>query len=188
MKAENLALLVEYGEWYSSLYIGDAEKDLADFAPYLFVMPEGSPLEKHFNEHGIGKAWGIMAESNLPAEELKKHFRQFLKVKMESGDTMYFRFYDPRVLRIFLPTCNTEQLSTFFGRIRSFYTEEPNNPELIMHWWTEGGNLKSELQARSQVFDPQTATANASTSSSPAAATSVAGSSKPKHSGNSWID
>jgi hypothetical protein len=36
---------------------------------------------------------------------------------------VYFRFYDPRVLRDFLPTCNMRQAPEMFGGIGSFWLE-----------------------------------------------------------------
>ena len=50
-------------------------------------------------------------------------FRKFLIVKLEVGKELYFRFYDHRVLRIFLPTCYEKQLKYFFGLIKVFAME-----------------------------------------------------------------
>jgi hypothetical protein len=36
---------------------------------------------------------------------------------------MYFRFYDPRVLRSFLPTCTEPECAEFFGPIGRFVME-----------------------------------------------------------------
>ena len=36
---------------------------------------------------------------------------------------LYFRWYDPRVLREYLPTCNAEELRTIFGSIDAFIVE-----------------------------------------------------------------
>jgi len=44
-------------------------------------------------------------------------------VQDAKGKDMYFRFYDPRVLRVFLPTCTPEELSDFFGPIAGFLIE-----------------------------------------------------------------
>ena len=52
-----------------------------------------------------------------------RHFRQFLRVRDEAGREFFFRFYDPRVLRVYLPTCNSEELRTFFGPVELFSME-----------------------------------------------------------------
>jgi hypothetical protein len=36
---------------------------------------------------------------------------------------MLFRYYDPRVLRSYLPTCTPEELAQVFGPIHSFVME-----------------------------------------------------------------
>ena len=36
---------------------------------------------------------------------------------------MLFRYYDPRVLRAFLPTCTRDELRTVFGGIECFWIE-----------------------------------------------------------------
>lgn len=182
MQIDNLNTFRAFGEMHSSLYAGEAEKDLEEFAPYLFHIPDGCETEAHFLKAGKGLSWGIMLETEWPFEELKTHLRRFLRVKMESGETMYFRFYDPRVLRIFLPTCDQDQLLTFFGRIRSFWTENDSG-EGMTRWWLENGQLKSDGTASvsssslknkgiEQHNQAQTASAEL----------------KPPRKGNSWID
>lgn len=44
---------------------------------------------------------------------------------------MLFRYYDPRVLRVFLPTCNKEELTNFFGPIQAFVLEDTEEDTLI---------------------------------------------------------
>jgi hypothetical protein len=41
----------------------------------------------------------------------------------ESGERVYFRYYDPRVLRRFLPTCSPRQEEEIFGDIGTFLVE-----------------------------------------------------------------
>jgi hypothetical protein len=44
---------------------------------------------------------------------------------------IYFRYYDPRVLRVYLPTCNAEEIKIVFGPIGSYITEDENSSELL---------------------------------------------------------
>lgn len=37
---------------------------------------------------------------------------------------MLFRFYDPRVLRLYLPSCTTEELDRVFGSVERFILED----------------------------------------------------------------
>jgi hypothetical protein len=95
---------------------------------------------------------------------------------------MYFRFYDPRVLRIFLPTCDQDQLLTFFGRIRSFWTENESG-EGMTRWWIENGQLKSDGTAPAPSYSSKN---KGNEQNNPALTTSTEV--KPPMKGNSWID
>ena len=56
-------------------------------------------------------------ELDATLEELRRHFRKFLKVEDPKGKSLIFRYYDPRVLRVYLPTCNAMELQTVFGPV-----------------------------------------------------------------------
>lgn len=72
---------------------------------------------------GWGKSWGVYLTSARPFDEVRKHLRQFLMAQLRGGKQVYFRFYDPRVLRAFLPSCTPEESVRFFGPIRCFCFE-----------------------------------------------------------------
>jgi hypothetical protein len=54
-------------------------------------------------------------------------------VKTEDGKELYFRFYDPRVLRVFLPTCSPRETTGFFGPIKSFLLED-DPPQTLLRF------------------------------------------------------
>ena len=118
---------------FLSLYMGESEASLSAVAPYLFSYQPGSEFGKWLLEKGWGKSWGIFVEAELTLEELRKHFRKFLLVKTEDDKELYFRFYDPRVLRIFLPTCDEQQLREFFGPVKVFAMES-EDPECALEF------------------------------------------------------
>jgi uncharacterized protein DUF4123 len=62
---------------------------------------------------------------------------------------VYFRYYDPRVLRVFLPTCNTQELAAVFGPVKSFVLEDddPNTMLILSH---SSGTLQVQKTALSQ--------------------------------------
>ena len=49
----------------------------------------------------------------------------------ESGHPMFFRFYDPRVLRTYLPTCTVAELRLIFGPVEAFLLEGEEDDELL---------------------------------------------------------
>ncbi len=122
------AELLAEGSAIQSLYSGNSGDELEEVAPYLLAIGDQPALLERLVTEGWGRAWSIYATCDRPFDEVRKHFRKFLKVKTADGEELYFRFYDPRVLRIFLPTCNTDQLKEFFGPITAFWSEgeDPN--------------------------------------------------------------
>jgi hypothetical protein len=77
-------------------------------------------------------------------------------VKTEEGEELYFRFYDPRVLRIFLPTCDREQLKDFFGPV-DYYLCEDEDPAYGLVFSLENSALKTERISKQEVmlFNPE---------------------------------
>ena len=51
---------------------------------------------------------------------------------------VYFRYYDPRVFRVYLPTCNREELETIFGPAVKFFAESEDADSLIEYSLMEG--------------------------------------------------
>lgn len=123
-----LALLLESKEEFQSLYEGPQGDALAQFAPYLVGLPKESPLLETVAREGWGKSWGVYLTCDLPFKEVRKHFRHFLMAKLPDGRQVYFRFYDPRALRVYLPTCTAEEARSFFGPVK-YYLMEGEMPE-----------------------------------------------------------
>jgi pSer/pThr/pTyr-binding forkhead associated (FHA) protein len=132
-----LKVLFESKEQYQSLFEGPQGAQLAHFAPYLVQLPQKSPLIETLVDQGWGKSWGIYLTCPEPLEALRRHFRHFLMVKMPDRTQVYFRFYDPRVLRLFLPTCTAEQISLIFGPIK-YYIMEDEKADMLLRFSNKG--------------------------------------------------
>ncbi len=65
---------------------------------------------------------------------------------------MYFRFYDPRVLRIFLPTCDRSQILEFFGPVKIFICED-EDPEHILLFSHQNGELVTDRRKASLILN-----------------------------------
>jgi hypothetical protein len=121
-----LRLLQSSEEQHQSLYEGPEAKKLSSVAPYLLSLPANCTTLEHLVSQGWGQYWGIYLSCQLPFKELRRHLRRFLLVESaETREQLYFRFYDPRVLRVFLPTCTNQQREAFFGEIECFWLESP---------------------------------------------------------------
>jgi hypothetical protein len=123
------------------LYRGKLKPDMEEVAPYLVRMVQGTEFSNWVLSEGWGKHWGIFAQSRYSLAEVRKHLRSFLTVHDEKGTPMLFRFYDPRVLRAFLPTCSPEELKKFFGIVLN-YAVEDENPKALLNFFLPAGELK----------------------------------------------
>lgn len=128
-----LELCRESVEEYRSLYDGVEGETMAHVAPYLVRLPAGSRLLASLVREGWGRRWGVYLTCSLPFGEVRRQLRRFLMVEMEeSHERMYFRFYDPRTLATFLPSCSPRQAEEFFGGAEAFLLEGEGHA-LIRH-------------------------------------------------------
>jgi hypothetical protein len=107
---------------YLCLYSGKLPDALQRTAPYIVELAPGYSFTRPLLEMGWGKSWGVFLRIG-DSRNLRHHLRGFLRVHDESGRMLVFRYYDPRVLRAYLPTCEPDELKTVFGPISSFVTE-----------------------------------------------------------------
>ena len=139
-----LKVILESKEEYQSLYEGAQGAQLAHFAPYLVRVPQESALLDTLVHQAWSKSWGVFLTSDTPLKDLRTHFRHFLTVKLPDGQQVYFRYYDPRVLRLFLPTCLPEETNQFFGPVKHFLIEA-DDPATALHF-TRGPNGAAQKQ------------------------------------------
>jgi pSer/pThr/pTyr-binding forkhead associated (FHA) protein len=128
-----LKVILESKEEHQSLYEGAQGAQLAHFAPYLIRIPPKSGLLDTLIHQAWSKSWGVFLTSDKPLKDLRTHFRHFLTVKLPDGQQVYFRYYDPRVLRLFLPTCLPDESAQFFGPVKQFLIEA-DAPNLALHF------------------------------------------------------
>lgn len=138
-----LKLLIESKEEYQSLYQGAQGEKLVNFAPYLVRLPKQTPLLEKLISNGWGKSWGIFLTCDKPLQEVRSHFRHFLMVRTEEGKDLYFRFYDPRVLRTYLPTCAPKEVDTFMGPVTAFLFESETTDKLLK--FSKRGGMREAL-------------------------------------------
>lgn len=116
-------LLAKFGAEHQSLFDGDRGKELAPFGPWLVRVPRWSDLLNELVSAGWGNSWGVYLTSKLTFLEVRKHLRRFLEVKLPDGRVVYFRYYDPRVIRTYLQTCTVKEVSEFLGPFDRYVAE-----------------------------------------------------------------
>lgn len=123
--------LDEHQPEHVCLYAGELEPDLEECAPYLIRLDLASDFTRWIFDEGWGKHWGIFATSPADLRTLRKHFRTFLLVKSPEGKTLYFRYYDPRVFPVYLPTTNAAERKTIFGPVLDYLCENDSESGIV---------------------------------------------------------
>lgn len=127
-----LVLLRESIDEHASLYEGLQGHVLADVAPYLVRFEDGSRLLRALIEEGWGQTWGIFFTSAQSFRDVRRHLRHFLMVLDERTDArVYFRFYDPSILREFLPIATARQRAQLHGDALDAFVMEGDALEIL---------------------------------------------------------
>ena len=161
-----LNLLLKHQPQCQSLYEGAQGAKLAQVAPYLVELPHDSPFLEVLVREGWGNSWGVYLTCDQDFAVVRRHLRHFLEVTLPEGKQVYFRFYDPRVLRVYLPTCTPDETRAFFGPIRSYFIEGAEPEQLLQFSVADYGVKKKVIpvapaEQRPPVNESQPAAASA---------------------------
>ncbi len=122
--ARILPLLREAVDERRCLFEGSRGYALVESAPHLVAFRDDSPLLRVLLGIGWGRRFGIWLTSARPFEELRRHFRRLLMVlDEERNERVYFRYYDPSVLRTFLTAATPGHRSLMFGPVSAYLLE-----------------------------------------------------------------
>jgi hypothetical protein len=117
-------------EEHQSLLEGPDAAESADYAPYLVRITQPKLLATLLHK-GWGDSWGIYLTCAADFTAMRKHLRHFLSVRLPDGRQAFFRFYDPRVLRVFLPACQEAEAQQFFGPVTAYLLEDADPATLL---------------------------------------------------------
>ena len=121
------------------LYRGDLIPEMAAAAPYQVMLERGSPFTTWLLQNGWGNHWGIFAVSRTDWRPIREHLCSLTQVYGPDYEPLRFRYYDPRVLRVYLPTCTAKELRTVFGSISRLLCEDEDGA--LLRFWVAGGEL-----------------------------------------------
>jgi hypothetical protein len=135
--------VLKSGFEFECLYRGELDPDLAEAAPYLVRLERQMPFTHWLVAKGWGDNWGIFVAAAASLRDVRQHLRKFLMVYDADARPLYFRYYDPRVLRVYLPTCKAEELKTFFGPLQC-YMVEGADATTVLRFTTASGSLQQQ--------------------------------------------
>jgi len=105
------------------LFDGELGRFAAQVAPHFIPVPRDSEYFDHWDQH-LGTCSGILMITKLaPPRKVLAHLRKRYVVKDEADREYLFRYFDPRVLRTFIPTCTQAEAAAFFGPLRMIIVE-----------------------------------------------------------------
>jgi hypothetical protein len=125
------------------LFVGELAPDMAAVAPYLVELEPHSAWTRKLLAESWGQNLGVFVASPLALPALWRHLRKQVRVYGPQLEPLFFRFYDPRVLRGYLPTCSARQLAEFFGPV-GFYFAEDEDPARGLAWTLSEGRLVTQ--------------------------------------------
>jgi hypothetical protein len=132
------------------LYGGNLPWPLPQTAPYLVELERGDRLTRFLIEKGWGRNWGFYLRSASSTKAVRHHLRRLLIVRDDKGRRRIFRFYDPRVLRVYLPSCTREELRIFAGPATDFLMESADGKGVQAFSFSPNGRLISTLDGVTQ--------------------------------------
>ena len=116
----------DYGVYRYSIFANTFYALIADVGPFLINVDGNNLCKDWILKDGYGLSWGVFLKTDANLDQLLVHLESIITVVEEGGKELFFRYYDPRVLRIFLPTCSPDQLLEFFGPVKYFLCEDEN--------------------------------------------------------------
>lgn len=132
------------------LFTGELAVSADHTAPYLLQLDDQADLANWLMEIGWGNGWGIFLTSREEPEIVLAHARRFFQVRAENGRDIFFRYYDPVILRVFLPLLDTQESLAFFGPVASFLLEDDDERPLVFD--KPEGRLEMNLEPARILF------------------------------------
>lgn len=127
------SLVSPYHCEYVCLFRGEMDRVLETRAPYLVKLGPEESVTQWILREGWGGHWGIFCKvpADTTMDELRRHFRRFLQVRLPDNEILLFRFYDPRVFGVYLPTCEPEETAYVYGPVLSYSMEDDEGASLL---------------------------------------------------------
>jgi hypothetical protein len=120
------------------LFGGPLDPPKERLAPHIVGLDAGSEFKDAWLQEGWGQSWGIMCYAPESLAEVRRHFRNFLQAMLPDRSIGLFRFYDPRIWRVYLPTCNAGELAQWFRMVDEFIAETPDGTGMIRYSLRDG--------------------------------------------------
>jgi Domain of unknown function (DUF4123) len=113
---------------------GDAmTEELKANAPFLLEVEPDSSFFTKLMDLGFNKNWFIITCSDKDYDTVYEHCSDNLLAQTEDNTSLLFRWYDARILGVFLSSCTIDEIKSFFGPLLLFCHAhaDTKQPEII---------------------------------------------------------
>ena len=115
------------------LFTGDLAVELADVGPYLGRLNSFHPTVADTVKDLLSRHVGMLVvlqdappdTAEMTFSQLHRHFRKLNVVYGPTGNPLFFRYYDPRVVVDVLAVLSVKQLDDFFGAAEMLVLSTP---------------------------------------------------------------
>lgn len=137
--------LAAHRRQHTCLFAGDIPDDVVWRAPHLVELERDDALTGFLTVEAWGRHPGIVAAvpATVRFPQVRKHFKGFLRVRDPDDRPLLFRYYDPRVLRVYLPTCTPSEAALVFGPVVAYAME--SDAALVLFERSAEGVARREL-------------------------------------------
>jgi len=133
------------------LFEGRLHPQVRAVSPYLVELSPTDPLNRLWIGEGWGRSWGILIGSQADLPVVRRRLRHFTQARLPAGEgPVLFRFWDPRVFRVYLPLVEADQLDDWFRAIDHYIAETEDGQGSICYSLQASG-LKVETGPRLKV-------------------------------------
>lgn len=136
--------LAHSGLAHRCLFKGDAEEDLGAVAPWIVELTPSGPFTASLFTDGEapwelwGKEAGFFVRNAATLDDMWRHFRKFTRVRDEAGDWFFLRFWEPRVMALYL-----EWMSRDHDRIRQWFHSPAGGHMTLVTVNPKSGNARA---------------------------------------------
>ncbi len=138
-----LGRLAQSGAWHYCLMPGTLDPDMMEVSGYIVELRPDANITSWLLREGWGNHWGVLASSPENLITMRGHCRTLFRAHDEQGKPLMFRFYDPRVLRVFLPSCDKREQAETFGPVTAWYMEG-EGPDSMVSFSLDGGEMRRQ--------------------------------------------
>ena len=143
-----LLMLQKHYPKHRCLFKGTKDETLVDVAPHIFLIDDSG--EKLKDEIELSLKELVTIESIQDIDTVKDHFKEFIYQDVNRREC-FFRFWDPRVLKKFLPMCTEIQLKMFFRPVTALIMADENDSEVVRYTLQYSG-LVAEKAVKAGLF------------------------------------